>query len=121
MRRKLTFALLMLAFALCRFAGARDHPPSYKVDADWPKQLPNNWIMGQVSGIAVDRQDHVWVLQRPGSNAKDDLAAAQTPPVSQCCFAAPPVLEFDSAGNLMNRGVARGRATTGRLPSTASS
>ena len=101
MRRKLTFALLIVALAVCRFASAQDHPPSYKVDADWPKQLPNDWVMGQVSGIAVDRQDHVWVLQRPGSNAKDDLAAAQSPPVSQCCFAAPPVLEFDSAGNLM--------------------
>ena len=97
MPRKLTFALLLLALAICRSARPQDHQPSYKVDADWPKQLPNNWIMGQVSGIAVDRQDHVWVLQRPGSNAKDDLAAAQSPPVSQCCFAAPPVLEFDSA------------------------
>ena len=101
MPTKLTFALLFLALAICRSARAQDHQPSYKVDADWPKQLPNNWIMGQVSGIAVDRQDHVWGLQRPGSNAKDDLAAAQSPPVSQCCFAAPPVLEFDSAGNLM--------------------
>jgi DNA-binding beta-propeller fold protein YncE len=101
MPRKLAFAFLVFALAICKSAGAQDHPPTYKVDADWPKQLPNNWIMGQVSGIAVDRQDHVWVLQRPGSNAKDDLAAAQSPAVSQCCFAAPPVLEFDSAGNLM--------------------
>jgi hypothetical protein len=93
--------LLIVGLVVCEFAKAQDHLPSYKVDADWPKQLPNNWIMGQVSGIAVDREDHVWVLQRPGSNAKDDLAAAQTPPVSQCCFAAPPVLEFDGAGKLM--------------------
>ena len=56
--------------------------------------------MGQVSGIAVDHEDHIWVLQRPESNAKDDLAAAQSPPVSQCCIAAPRVLEFDGAGNL---------------------
>ena len=98
MRETLIFVLLIIAFAICGYARAQDHLPSYKVDAGWPKQLPNNWIMGQVSGIAVDREDHVWVLQRPGSNAKDDLAAAQNPPVSQCCFAAPPVLEFDSAG-----------------------
>lgn len=70
MRRKLTFALLIVALAVCRLASAQDHPPSYKVDADWPKQLPNNWIMGQVSGIAVDRQDHVWVLQRPAPTQK---------------------------------------------------
>ena len=28
--------------------------PSYKVDPSWPKQLPNNWIMGQVGGISAD-------------------------------------------------------------------
>lgn len=101
MLRKLSLLAFVLALAVCISLRAQDHLPSYKVDADWPKQLPNNWIMGQVSGIAVDRQDHIWVLQRPGSNAKDDLAAAQHPPVSQCCFAAPPVLEFDAAGKLL--------------------
>src|SRR5438552_9282700 len=43
---------------------SQNRQPSYKVDADWPKQLPSNWIMGQVSGIAVDHEDHIWVLQR---------------------------------------------------------
>jgi hypothetical protein len=76
-------------------------PPTYKVDASWPKQMPNNWIMGQVGGIAVDRQDHIWVLQRPESNTKDDLGAAQTPPASECCVSAPPVLVFDAEGNLL--------------------
>lgn len=94
------FVLCIVAIGVCRSAMAQEQP-SYKVDANWPKQLPNNWIMGQVSGIAVDHEDHVWVLQRPASNAKDDLGAAQSPPVSQCCFAAPPVLEFDGAGNLL--------------------
>jgi DNA-binding beta-propeller fold protein YncE len=75
--------------------------PTYRVDSSWPKQLPNNWVMGQIGGVAVDRDDHIWVLQRPGSNTKDDLGAAQTPPRSECCIAAPPVLEFDSAGNLL--------------------
>ena len=75
--------------------------PDYKVDASWPKQLPNNWIMGQVGGIAVDRYDNVWVLQRPRSNTVDELGAAQTPPRSECCIAAPPVLVFDREGNLL--------------------
>ena len=94
------FVLCIVAIGVCRSAMAQEQP-SYKVDANWPKQLPNNWIMGQVSGIAVDHENHVWVLQRPASNAKDDLGAAQSPPVSQCCFAGPPVLEFDGAGNLL--------------------
>jgi hypothetical protein len=76
-------------------------PPKFQVDPSWPKELPNNWIMGQVGGMAVDRQDHIWVLQRPSSNSPDELGASQTPPRSQCCFAAPPVLEFDAQGNLL--------------------
>jgi hypothetical protein len=82
------FVLCIVAIGMGRSAMAQEQP-SYKVDANWPKQLPNNWIMGQVSGIAVGHENHVWVLQRPASNAKDDLGAAQSPPVSQCCFAAP--------------------------------
>jgi hypothetical protein len=75
--------------------------PKFKVDASWPKELPSNWIMGQVGGMAVDRHDHIWVLQRPSLNTVDELGAAQTPPWSLCCFAAPPVLEFDAQGNLL--------------------
>src|SRR5262245_48910591 len=84
-----------------RRGNARQHGlPDYRVDAAWPRQLPNNWIMGQVGGIAVDRHDNVWVLQRPRSNTVDELGAAQTPPRSECCFAAPPVLMFDREGRV---------------------
>ena len=89
-----------LLLAVCGFAQAQT-PPLYKVDAAWPKELPNNWIMGEVGVIAVDRQDHIWVLQRPGSNTKDDLGAAQNPPTAECCISAPPVLVFDAEGNLL--------------------
>jgi DNA-binding beta-propeller fold protein YncE len=98
----LIFALLLGVIATA--TRAQEHSkaqPRYRVDASWPKQLPNNWIMGQVGGIAVDSHDNVWVLQRPGSNTKDDLGAAQTPPRSECCISAPPLLEFDAAGNLL--------------------
>jgi len=90
----------MFVLAAADAAYAQD-PPKYQVDPAWPKELPNNWIMGQVGGMAVDRHDHIWVLQRPGLDTPDELGAAQTPPRSQCCIAAPPVLEFDAQGNLL--------------------
>ena len=37
-----------------------------------------------------------------------------------CCEVAPPVLEFDPAGNLVSRGAGRARATSGRRRCTAS-
>jgi DNA-binding beta-propeller fold protein YncE len=82
-----------------RAAGA--DVPKFKVDPAWPKELPNNWIMGQVGGMAVDRHDHIWVLQRPGTDTVDELGASLTPPRSMCCVATPPVLEFDAQGNLL--------------------
>jgi len=39
----------------------------YLVDPDWPKTLPNNWIMGQVAGLAIDKYDNIWAYQRPRS------------------------------------------------------
>jgi hypothetical protein len=31
--------------------------PQFLVDSSWPKPLPNNWLLGQASGIRVDRFD----------------------------------------------------------------
>ena len=76
-------------------------PPRYQVDSHWPQPLPNNWILGQVSGVAVDAADHVWVLQRPRSLSDDEAGATTKPPLSKCCLPAPPVLEFDAAGHLL--------------------
>jgi len=75
--------------------------PRFHVDAAWPKPLPNNWILGQVSGVAVSADDHIWVLQRPRSLSEDEAGATLKPPPSKCCVPASPVLEFDSAGRLL--------------------
>ena len=75
--------------------------PTFVVDPFWPKPLPNNWILGQVAGVHVDSDDHVWIVQRPRSLSERELGASQEPPLGKCCFAAPPVLEFDLSGNLL--------------------
>jgi DNA-binding beta-propeller fold protein YncE len=58
--------------------------------------------MGQAAGVAVDAQDHIWVVQRPRSLTDDEKAASFTPPRTKCCVPAPPVMEFDQAGKLLN-------------------
>jgi hypothetical protein len=45
--------------------------PEFEVDAAWPKDLPNNWLVGQVGGIAVDRYDNIWILQRARTLTSD--------------------------------------------------
>ena len=78
-----------------------DGSPMYEVDPFWPKPLPNNWLLGAVGGMAVDAQDHVWIIQRPGSLEPGELLAIQDPPGAECCAPAPPVLEFDAEGNFI--------------------
>src|SRR5215813_2121724 len=75
--------------------------PKFQVDASWPKTLPNNWIMGQAAGVAVDAQDHFWVIQRLRTLTDDEKAATFNPPRTKCCAPAPPVMEFDQDGNLL--------------------
>lgn len=77
------------------------HGPRYAVDANWPKPLPNNWILGQVAGIATDKDDNIWLLHRPASLTEDERGATLSPPRSKCCRAAPPVLKLDKAGNVL--------------------
>jgi hypothetical protein len=96
----LTAAVVLSATALPRTAHAGEIP-TFAVDASWPKPLPNNWIIGQVGGITADWQGHIWVVQRPSSLTDDEKGAALTPPRSKCCVPAPPVLEFDTDGNLL--------------------
>jgi DNA-binding beta-propeller fold protein YncE len=76
--------------------------PRFHVDPFWPKELPHNWIIGQVSGVAVDARDHVWVLHRPRTLTAREAGAVQKPPLSECCVPAPPVIEFDEDGNVVN-------------------
>jgi sugar lactone lactonase YvrE len=97
----LLLILCFLTLGTCPQLPAQTAVPQYKVDPLWPKQLPKNWILGQVGGLAVDRENHIWVLQRPKSDTVDELGAEQTPPRSECCIAAPPILEFDAEGNLL--------------------
>ena len=57
-----------------RIASAGDIP-TFAVDPAWPKPLPNNWIIGQIGGITVDWQGHIWVIHRPRSLTDDEKGA----------------------------------------------
>ena len=76
--------------------------PRFEVDPMWPKPLPNHWILGQTIGVSVDANDHVWIIHRAGALEAGEVHATTNPPTAKCCAPAPPVLEFDPAGNLVN-------------------
>ena len=77
--------------------------PVFEVDPLWPKPLPNHWLLGTTIGVSVDNRDHIWIIHRGDSLSAGETPAAQDPPNAvECCFPAPPVLEFDQAGLLVN-------------------
>jgi DNA-binding beta-propeller fold protein YncE len=73
--------------------------PQFQVDPFFPKHLPNNWLLGQVSGIRFDKNDHLWVTHRAGALTERELAADKGR--ARCCSKTPPVLVFDLAGNVI--------------------
>jgi hypothetical protein len=76
--------------------------PRFEVDPMWPKPVPNHWVFGNIIGVGVDKNDHVYIIHRgAGSLEAKEIYAAENPPASECCVPAPPVLEFDPAGNLV--------------------
>jgi len=103
----MTVALVVPALWFTTSTSAQeDKAPRYEVDPAWPKPLPNNWLMGQVGGLAVDKHDHIWINQRPRSLTDDEKGAIPNPPTrteprSVCCKPAPSVMEFDAGGNLL--------------------
>ena len=89
--------------------------PQFEKDSAWPK-VPPKWKMGFGSAVAIDEQNHVWILSRPRTlvnprSTEPDLKSA----------AAPPVMEFDNEATSSRAGVAKaGRDINGRRTNTAS-
>lgn len=67
--------------------------PKYDLDLTWPKPLPERWVVGEVGGVCIDAQDHVFILNRQDTLKDEDLDAGRK---------APAVIEFDPAGNVVN-------------------
>jgi len=76
--------------------------PVYRFDPDWPKvPLPNQWWMQGVTGLYVDHDDNIWVLNRPNNLDNTENYATLDPPTAECCVAPPAIIVFDRDGNVI--------------------
>ncbi len=75
--------------------------PTHEVDPTWPQEMPNDWIMGAVTSVFVDVQDHVWVTHLRETLTEEETGAVQDPPTRLCCVPAPIVIEFDAEGEVV--------------------
>ena len=109
-RNQLLVAVLVLAVVVIYFAQDRlqtasadaAEAPMFEVDPFWPQQLPDHWVLGSAIGVGVDSRDHVFIVHRRNLTERTEGGADADPPIGECCRAAPPVLEFDPDGNLVN-------------------
>ena len=95
------FAGLGLLVWCVLLAAQEQSAPKFKFDPDWPKPLPNKWKMGGVTGLAVDKDDNVWVLNRPNDLTDIELEAELTPPLADCCVRPPSMIHIDKNGNVI--------------------
>ena len=102
MKRTLSVGGIVLALFV---AEGLAQAPTFEVERLWPKPFPvaRKWILGSVSGVTVDAQDRIWVVHRGVDSLQaNEKGPALEPWASMCCFAAPQILAFDAAGNLVS-------------------
>jgi hypothetical protein len=80
--------------------GATVRAPRFEVDPLWPKPLPNHWLLGSTIGVWVDERDHIWIIHRSSATLDENEKGVELK-TAECCAGAPPVLEFDAEGNLV--------------------
>jgi WD40 repeat protein len=97
-------ALCVVGSVVALLAGAGAQGSGFQVEALWPKPFPvaKHWILGSVTGVAIDAMDRIWVTHRGVDSLQMmEKGPALEPWASMCCFAAPQILAFDTAGNLV--------------------
>jgi DNA-binding beta-propeller fold protein YncE len=101
---KRTLSVCAVVALLAVSARGQGGAPTLQVNPYWPQPLPNHWVFGSITGVAVDANDHVWVVHRGADSLEgNEKGMMLTPQTStKCCVAAPFVLEFDPDGKVVS-------------------
>ena len=85
MSRRFALTAAFLSAAVVLTTAQRVQVPIFEYDPTFPKPLPENWAIGAIGGMAVDRQDHLYVAQRPSSLRGNErfTGAGDAPPVTK--------------------------------------
>jgi hypothetical protein len=94
-------ALVLASIALTGKNGALAQTaaryPLFKVDPDWPKEMPHGYFFGQIAGLTEDAHGNIWVISRPRSV----IPQLDDPPQPESGVPAPSMVEFDSSGKFL--------------------
>ncbi len=82
-RRPIVRWLLAAAALVAVALGAHaQRAPELVFDPTWPKDLPDNWKLGGITGLALDRDENVWLYNRPNDLTNIELHAELDPPLA---------------------------------------
>lgn len=85
-----SMALLLAALVPPSVLQAQE-APQFAIDASWPKPLQKDWITGQLGGVCLGGQDHIFVVNR--RDITDEEKETST--------SAPSIIKFDTDGNVV--------------------
>jgi sugar lactone lactonase YvrE len=88
-RLAVSAAAILLALGLA--PALAQTAPKFAIDATWPKDLPKDWITGQLGGVCTGEQDHIYVVNR--RNITDEE--------KETSISAPSIIKFDMEGNVV--------------------
>lgn len=106
----LAFFLLAGVWAVLRQTAEAQSPPVFRNVPLWPQPFTDDsWVIGSVTGVATDAQNHLWAAHRgneslePNERGMIPVPGGQGQPTSSvCCMAAPYILEYDAGGRLLS-------------------
>ncbi len=110
MKRLRDLGAIGLALLVVAGAGWAQTGPAYRNVPLWPRPfVDDSWVIGSVTGVATDAQNHVWVAHRGNESLEGNErgmipvpGGTGQPSSSVCCMSAPFILEYDPAGKLIS-------------------
>jgi hypothetical protein len=99
------WSVILVGASLATAGGASiacaQQAPELVFDPTWPKDLPSNWKLGGITGLALDRDENIWLHNRPNDLTNIELHAELTPPLALCCVRAPSMIHLDKTGRVI--------------------
>ena len=91
-RSTVRWPVVTAALASTALCAQAQRAPELVFDPTWPKDLPSNWKLGGVTGLALDRDENIWLYNRPNDLTNIELHAELDPPLAPCCVRAPSMI-----------------------------
>ena len=90
MIRMIAPAAAVLAFVFGSVPAKAEPAPSFAVDPSWPKELPKDWITGQLGGVCTAEQDHIYVVNRRNITDEEKETSISAPSIRWNATRCPP-------------------------------